>query len=76
MNHQLTVTREFHVTRRHFGQKQYRNGVAHEAPTGRIPRIARLMALAIRCEKLIRDGAVADKSELARYSHITTARLS
>jgi len=76
MNHQLTVTREFHVTRRHFGQKQYRNGVAHEAPTGRIPRIARLMALAIRCEKLIRDGVVADQSELARFGQITTARMT
>lgn len=76
MNHQLTVTREFHVTRRKFGQKQYRNGVAHEVPVGRIPRIARLMALAIRGEKLIREGVVADQSELARFGHITTARMT
>jgi hypothetical protein len=76
MNHQLTVTREFHVARRKFGQKQYHDGVAHEAPSGRIPRIARLMALAIRCEKLIRGGVVADESELARFGHITTARMT
>jgi hypothetical protein len=76
MNHQLTVTREFHVTRRKFGQKQYHDGVAHEASSGRIPRIARLMALAIRCEKLIRDGVVADQSELARFGQITTARMT
>lgn len=76
MNNQLTVTREFHVSRRHSGQKQYRNGDDHEAPMGRIPRIARLMALALRCEKLIRDGAVADQSELARFGHITTARMT
>jgi hypothetical protein len=76
MNSQLTVTREFHVTRRHFGQKRFRDGVAREVPVGRIPRIARLMALAIRCEKLIRDGAVADQSELARFGQITTARMT
>jgi hypothetical protein len=76
MNYQFTVTREFHVTRRKFGQKQYRDGIAHEMPAGRIPRIARLMALAIRGEKLIRDGVVADQSELARFGHITTARMT
>jgi hypothetical protein len=76
MNSEFTVTREFHVTRRHFGQKQFRNGAAREAPAGRIPRIARLMALAIRSEKLIRDGVVADQSELARFGHITTARMT
>ncbi|MDZ4784057.1 MAG: hypothetical protein SGJ19_27735 [Planctomycetia bacterium] len=76
MNCRLTVTREFHVSRRRCGQKQLRNGSAEETPGGRIPRIARLMALAIRCEKLIRDGVVADQSELARFGHITTARMT
>jgi hypothetical protein len=76
MNGQLTVTREFHITRRHFGQKQFRDGAAQQVPAGRIPRIARLMALAIRGEKLIRDGVVADQSELARFGHITTARMT
>jgi len=76
MNCQLTVTRNFHVSRRRFGQKQLRNGVAQATPGGRIPRIARLMALAIRCEKLIREGVVADQSELARFGHITTARMT
>jgi hypothetical protein len=76
MNSKLTVTREFHITRRHFGQKQFRDGAAQHVPAGRIPRIARLMVLAIRGEKLIRDGVVADQSELARFGHITTARMT
>lgn len=76
MNCQLTVTHEFHVSRRRCGQKQLRDGAAQATPGGRIPRIARLMALAIRCEKLIRDGVVADQSELARFGHITTARMT
>ena len=76
MNSPLTVTREFHVSRRHSGQKRFRNGATREVPAGRTPRIARLMALAIRCEKLIREGVVADQSELARFGQITTARMT
>ena len=75
-NYQLTVTHECHLNRRRCGQKQLRDGAAVETPGGKIPRITRLMALAIRCEKLIRDGVVADQSELARFGHITSARMT
>lgn len=76
MNHQLTITREFHITRRHHGRKQLRDGTAPDVPVGRVPRIARLMALALRCERLIRDGVMTDQSELARFGHITTSRMT
>lgn len=76
MNQQLTVTREFHITRRHHGRKQFRDGMAPDVPVGRVPRIARLMALALRCERLIQDGTVADQSELARFGQITTSRMT
>lgn len=50
------------------------------APTtrepGRVPRVARLMALAIRFEQLIRAGVVADYSELAALGHVTRPRIS
>lgn len=45
-------------------------------PAGRIPRISRLMALAIRFDRLLRDGVVADCAELARLSHVTRARIT
>jgi hypothetical protein len=41
---------------------------------GRVPRVARLMALAIRFSKLIRDEAITDQAELARLGHVTRAR--
>lgn len=44
--------------------------------TGRVPRVARLMALAIRFEQLIRDGEVTDQADLARVGHVTRARLT
>ncbi|MFN0056496.1 MAG: hypothetical protein ACKV0T_30480 [Planctomycetales bacterium] len=43
---------------------------------GRVPRVARLLALAHRFEKLIRDGDVRDYAELAWLGHVTKARLS
>lgn len=74
MNETLKVTRKFHVARRQHGRKQLHDGVASDVPAGRVPRIARLMALAIRCDQLIRDGVIANQSELANFGHITTAR--
>ena len=41
-----------------------------------IPRIARLMALAIRFEGLLRDGTIRDYAELARRGHVTRARMT
>lgn len=76
MNQNLTVTRKFHVTRRHHGRKHFRDGEAPDVPAGRIPRISRLMALAIRCHQLIRDGVVADQAELAHFGHITPSRMT
>lgn len=76
MNETLKVTRKFHVARRHHGRKQLRDGASADVPVGRIPRIARLMALAIRCDQLIRDGVIANQSELAEFGHITTARMT
>ena len=43
---------------------------------GRIPRIARLLALAHRCYDLVRDGVIINQSELAHYGQISTTRMS
>jgi hypothetical protein len=47
-----------------------------EAPKGSIPRIARLMALAIRFEALLREETIRDYAELARLGHVTRARMT
>jgi hypothetical protein len=41
-----------------------------------VPRVARLAALAIRFEGLVRTGAVARYSEIADLGHVTRARIS
>jgi hypothetical protein len=59
------------------GRKGVEPGPASESlPTGRVPRVARLMALAIRFEGLVRAGVVKDYAELARVGHVTRARVS
>jgi hypothetical protein len=46
---------------------------AEEAP---VPRIARLLALAIRLEKLVREGEIRDYAEAARLGGVTRARMT
>jgi hypothetical protein len=43
---------------------------------GRVPRVARLLALALRFEKLVSEKQLADYSTLARLGHVSRARIS
>jgi hypothetical protein len=45
-------------------------------PAGRIPRIAKLMALAHHFERLVVTGVVKDYAELARLGMVSRARIS
>jgi hypothetical protein len=52
-------------------------GVAPEAaPTGKLPRATRLMALAIKFDALIRGGVARDYADLARLGMVTRARMT
>src|SRR3982074_2100180 len=44
-------------------------------PPERIPRLARLLALAHRCETLLQIGVVQDYATLARLGHVSRARI-
>ena len=72
----LTFTAKLHFATGENGQKQLRAGeapVVRAAPAGRVPKLARLMALAIRFEGLLKRGEVKDYAELARLGHVTQA---
>jgi hypothetical protein len=43
---------------------------------GRVPRVARLIALAIRLERLLAEGVARDYADLARLGGVTRARLT
>lgn len=57
-------------------RKELRSQAEAALPAGRVPRVARLMALALRFDRLLRAGEIADYAELARLGHVTRARVS
>ena len=77
---QITTRSTIHFGRAPRGRKELRHGDAPPAPPppvfGRVPRIARLMALAIRMQRLIDSGEVRDYAELAHLGRVTRARLT
>jgi hypothetical protein len=58
------------------GRKGNDDVADHSNAAGAIPRIARLMALAIRFDELLRAGRVKDYAQLARLGHVTRARMT
>ncbi len=74
----ITVKRRVHFVRREHGRKAIADKPrpADETTPGRIPRICRLMALAIRFDRLVREGEITDLSELARLAHVTQPRMT
>jgi hypothetical protein len=76
----LTIECCLHIERRGRGaRKELEVGRAPEPAVlepGRVPRVARLMALALRFDELICTGAVKDYSALARLGHVTRARIT
>jgi hypothetical protein len=72
----ITIERKVHFGHGRRSRKELRNGEAKTATTGRVPRVSRIMALAIRFDGLIRDGVVKDQAELARLGHVSRARLT
>src|SRR5207237_2730937 len=65
--------------RKEFGGEQIEISLlrsGHVQKRGRVPRITRLMALAIRCEELVRTGVVANYADLARLGIVTQPRMT
>ena len=59
------------------GRKELRPGGEKAAlPPGRVPRVSRLMALALRVDELVRTGQVGSYSALASLGQVTRARVS
>jgi hypothetical protein len=75
----LTLTIEVSVSFPHSGRgnpKELRSDAdSASLPAGRVPRVARLMALALRLDELVRTGQVASYSDLAALGHVTRARI-
>ena len=77
----MTVECDLRMDRVGHGRK-VRRVPADRAPTpvnpaaGKIPRVARLMALAIHFDDLLQQGMAGDQADLARLGQVTQARMS
>ena len=74
----ITVKRKVQLTREAHGRRRVAAATPETPPVeaGRVPRISRLMAVAIRLERLLLTGEVSDVMELARLGHVTQPRMS
>lgn len=70
----ITIQRKLKFAKGRSDRKVHRRETA--PPVARVPRVARLMALAIRFDQMLRDGEVADYAELARIGHVSRARVT
>jgi hypothetical protein len=74
----ITIRAKARFQRGRHGSKVLKLGTdASPAPQrDRVPRVARLLALAHRFEALVQNGEVRDYADLARLGHVTRARLT
>lgn len=75
----FTIERDVHFGTGRSGRKVVHEGPpppATPVPEGTVPRISRLMALAIRFDRLIRSGEIADQAEIAWVGQVSRARVT
>lgn len=75
----LTIETPIHFKRAKAGRKTLAEGPAPKpqpAPPDPVPRISRLMALAIHFDGLIREGVVRDYADLSRLGGVSRARIT
>ena len=79
MNEPKIVQCAVHFEREARGRKRIEPGAEQPTaalPRGRVPRVARFLALALRLESQLREGILKDCAEVARLGHVTRARVS
>ena len=78
MSQALTIQCPFQIGTRARGHNEIQPGEVSlpACAPGRVPRVAKLLALAHRFEGLLREGAVTNYAELAQLGQVTPARVS
>lgn len=72
----LTIESTLCFERRGRGARKVLREEPEPAPPQHVPRVSQLMALALRYQRLLDEGAVDDYAELARLGQVTRARLT
>ena len=74
----ITVKKQVFFTRSERGRRRIEDKppASQTVPLGRVPRVSRVMALAIQFDDLLRSGTVSDTIELARLARVTQPRIT
>jgi hypothetical protein len=74
----ITVKQKVFFTRSKYGRRWIEDKPmpSQRVTPGRVPRVSRVMALAIQFDDLLRKGIVSDSVELARLAKVTQPRIS
>jgi hypothetical protein len=74
----ITVKKQVFFTRGVRGRRRIEEKPAptQSVPLGRVPRVSRVLALAIQFDDLLRRGVVSDTIELARLAKVTQPRIT
>ena len=76
---EVKVTMKVHFATRNRGRREVVEGprpVPVRTSEGALPRVTRLMALAVRIQGLITGGAIKDQAEAAMVGQVTRARMT
>ena len=76
MSTPLTLEFDLHIDRHRRGRKVLREGVAPPPTPARLPRVAKLLALAHRLDGQLRAGVFTSYAQIAAAGHVSRARLS
>ncbi len=78
MTRPMTITAPIDFSRAARGRRQLESRMPQVPlrPPGRVPRVSRLLALALRFEEQLRAGVLASYVEMADLGHVSRARIS
>ena len=80
MSNSITIACQVHFRGRGRGNRRCLEVGPEPKPTprepGRVPRVARLLALALRIDEQVRKGELTSYAEVAVLGHVTRARIS
>ena len=73
-----TITQKIHFSTASKGRREIVPGptVIKDTPDGRVPRVSRLMALALKFDAMITDGLICDQAEVAELGHVSRSRVT
>ena len=74
----IVVKQQVFFTRSERGRRRIGDAPSalQRVPPGRVPRVSRVMALALQFEDLLRNGTVSNTIELARLAKVTQPRIT